>query len=74
MNNEESNMRVGTKGNWLPFSDLNSLNKALNVHSLMGYFIYTQVQIRTFHSRKISIIFLPINLNMCSGCSKEPSH
>ena len=24
--------------------------------------------------RKISIIFLPFNLNMCFGCSKEPSH
>ena len=23
---------------------------------------------------KILIIFLPINLNMCFGCSKEPSH
>ena len=24
--------------------------------------------------RKIVIIFLPINLNICFGCSKEPSH
>ena len=32
------------------------------------------VQIRTFYERKIVIIFLPINLNMCFGCSKEPSH
>ena len=24
--------------------------------------------------RKILIIFLLINLNMCFGCSKEPSH
>ena len=24
--------------------------------------------------RKIVIIFLPINLNQSSGCSKEPSH
>ena len=24
--------------------------------------------------RKIAIIFLPISLNMCFGCSKEPSH
>ena len=23
---------------------------------------------------KIVIIFLPINLNICFGCSKEPSH
>ena len=27
-----------------------------------------------FYLRKISIIFLPINLNMCFGCSIEPSH
>ena len=25
------------------------------------------------YERKIVIIFLPINLNMCFGCSKEPS-
>ena len=24
--------------------------------------------------RKITMIFLPISLNMCFGCSKEPSH
>ena len=29
---------------------------------------------RKFYLRKILIIFLPINLNMCFGCSKEPSH
>ena len=23
---------------------------------------------------RILVIFLPINLNMCFGCSKEPSH
>ena len=27
-----------------------------------------------FYLRKIVIIFLPLNLNMCFGCSKEPSH
>ena len=29
---------------------------------------------RIFYLRTILIIFLPINLNMCFGCSKEPSH
>ena len=30
---------------------------------------------KEFYLRKISSnIFLPINLNMCFGCSKEPSH
>ena len=24
--------------------------------------------------KEILVIFLPINLNMCFGCSKEPSH
>ena len=24
--------------------------------------------------QKLAIIFLPISLNMCFGCSKEPSH
>ena len=24
--------------------------------------------------RKLLIVFLPINLNMCFGCSKGPSH
>ena len=26
------------------------------------------------NKRKIAIIFLPISLNICFGCSKEPSH
>ena len=30
--------------------------------------------IRKFYELKIEIIFLPINLNMCFGCSKEWSH
>ena len=32
------------------------------------------VQIRKLFARKIVTIFLPINLNMCFGCSKELSH
>ena len=31
-------------------------------------------QDKEFFEHKIIIIFLPINLNMCFGCSKEPSH
>ena len=30
--------------------------------------------VRTFYLRTFLIIFLPINQNMCFGCSKEPSH
>ena len=30
--------------------------------------------IRKQFERKIVIFFLPINLNICFGCSKEPSH
>ena len=29
---------------------------------------------KEFHECEIVIILLPINLNMCFGCSKEPSH
>ena len=32
------------------------------------------IQIRKFYELKIVIILLPINLNLCFGCSKEPSH
>ena len=32
------------------------------------------VQIKKFYLRKILFFSLPINLNMCFGCSKEPSH
>ena len=32
------------------------------------------IRIRKFYKRKIVIIFLPFNLNMCFGCSKVPSH
>ena len=30
--------------------------------------------VKQFVKRKIAIIFLSIRFNMCSGCSKEPSH
>ena len=30
--------------------------------------------VKELYLRKILIIFLPINLNMCFGCSKELSH
>ena len=33
-----------------------------------------QFQLSKIFERKIAIIFLPISLNMCFGCSKEPSH
>ena len=33
-----------------------------------------QVQINQKIQRKIVNIFLPINFNICFGCSKEPSH
>ena len=36
--------------------------------------LYPQVELSKNFHRKIAIIFLPINLNMCFGCSKEPSH
>ena len=32
------------------------------------------LNIRKFYECKIELIFLPINLNMCFGCSKERSH
>ena len=32
------------------------------------------VQLSKISERKIMIIFLSISLNMCLGCSKEPSH
>ena len=34
----------------------------------------THVQISELSEHKIVIIFLPINLNTCFGCSKEPSY
>ena len=40
----------------------------------VNIFSVPYIQIRKFYERKIVIIFLPINLNMCFGCSKEPSH
>ena len=33
-----------------------------------------QVPISKLFERKIVIIFLPISLNTCFGCSKEPSY
>ena len=31
-------------------------------------------QLSTFFRHKIMIVYLSISLNMCFGCSKEPSH
>ena len=36
--------------------------------------VCTQVYINKNFQRKIVDIFLPINFNICFGCSKEPSH
>ena len=41
------------------------------VHASLVFF--THLNIQNF-SGKIAIIFLSISLNMCFGCSKEPSH
>ena len=35
---------------------------------------FYQVQIRIVCAPKIAFISVPINLNMCFGCSKVPSH
>ena len=35
--------------------------------------VSTKIQIKNFYEHKIVIFFLPINLNVCFGCSKEPS-
>ena len=32
------------------------------------------VSLSKIYERKIVIIFLPSNLNICFGCSKEPNH
>ena len=32
------------------------------------------IQLGKFYECKIVTIFIPINLNICFGCSKEPSH
>ena len=35
---------------------------------------FTRVEINKNFQRKIVNFFLPINFNICFGCSKEPSH
>ena len=41
---------------------------------VLALLTYTIGSVKQIFKRTISIIFLPINLNMCCGCSKEPSH
>ena len=36
--------------------------------------LYVQVKIYKYFLRKIVNIFLPINFDICFGCSKEPPH
>ena len=54
---------------------LHLINRQCNLCVLdMKYGPGPKVQIRKFYEPKIVIFFLPINLNMCFGCSKVPSH
>ena len=39
------------------------------VHANTNKQVFKQIQIRKFYECKIVIIFLPINLNVCFGCS-----
>ena len=50
-----------------------SINKPYCI-SFIITILLTWVQIMKPFERKILIIFIPINLNMYFGCSKEPSH
>ena len=52
------------------FKSLNCLFAIFNIYDNNN----TQIQIKTFYELKIVTIFLPINLNMCFGCSKEQSN
>ena len=45
----------------------------LNFHP-WGYHIIVRFQIRKLFSPITVIVFLPININVCFGCSKELSH
>ena len=40
----------------------------------MGFLCQPQVKINKKFQRKVVNFFLPINLNICFGCSKESSH
>ena len=54
----------------------NKLCDIIEVEGCQGLVIHlkAKVQIRIVCAPKIALISLPINLNMCFGCSKEPSH
>ena len=67
----------GSSRNYLLFTYLydTKMKEISHPGNFIGSNQYTaQVQIRKSFERKIPIIFLPINLNMCFGCSKETSH
>ena len=44
------------------------------VSAHISYFVITLYKVKQNNLPKIGIIFLSISLNMCFGCSKEPSH
>ena len=48
----------------------------LGKNTNISYFIVlpSKIQLSKISGHKITIIFLPNNLNICFGCSKEPSH
>ena len=54
----------------------NTVFKIKNIHIGIGLRMYSEQSMRSVEhsfSRKIAIIYVSISLNMCFGCSKEPS-
>ena len=66
----------------LAFAYSKDSNQSAHLHSLINFLVFSLkkhwtlawVQLSKIFERKNAIIFLSSNLNICFGCSKEPSH
>ena len=58
------------------FCNFSGINQKLRSRRILGFGKYQSIgpDKQNKNQRKIVIIFLSISLNMCFGCSNEPSH
>ena len=69
------NSGVAKKKNWWLLNHEIELYSKISTDKISRKtFSYTIRPVKQVFKRKIAIVFLIIGLNMCFGCSKEPSH
>ena len=69
---ERSQVIISKKIHVLNFSE--DLHSAAFHLQVFGFPVYKRLKVKINFQRKIVIVFLHINFNICFGCSKQPYH